>query len=115
MRQRLRPIGDAFEASPSPGSLTARLFDSRTVGAAAYGLALAALCREHALDAVAGEGTFSDVYATRRTEEGAEKGAEGAEKGAESASRSTGTWRSPDDVDQTLGPLLRPGSACPRC
>lgn len=103
VRQRLRPIGDAFEASPSPGSLTARLFDSRTVGAAAYGLALAALCREHALDAVAGEGTFSDVYATRRTEEGAEKGAEGAEKGAESASRSFGTWRSgPDDVDQTL-------------
>ena len=104
VRQRLRPIGDAFEASPSPGSLTARLFDSRTVGAAAYGLALAALCREHALDAVAGEGTFSDVYATRRTEEGAEKGAEGAEKGAESASRSSfGTWRSgPDDVDQTL-------------
>ena len=66
-------------------------------------MALAALCREHALDAVAGEGTFSDVYATRRTEEGAEKGAEGAEKGAESASRSFGTWRSgPDDVDQTL-------------
>ena len=77
------------------------LFDSRTVGAAAYGVALAALCREHALDAVAGEGTFSDVYATRRTEGGAEGGAEGDAEG--DASRSLRPWRSgPDDVDRAL-------------
>ena len=44
-----------------PGS---RVFDSREIGSAAYGLALAALCREQNLAEVRGEGTFSDVYAT---------------------------------------------------
>ena len=98
VRQRLHPIGNiTLDADAAPGSFS-RLFDSRSIGAAAYGVALAALCREHALDAVAGEGTFSDVYATRRTEGGAEGGAEG-----DAESRSFGTWRSgPDDVDRAL-------------
>ena len=106
VRQRLRPIGgdgSSFEAEAEASrGCFSRVFDSRTVGAAAYGVALAALCREHALDAVAGEGTFSDVYATRRTEGGAEGGAEGDAEG--DASRSSfGTWRSgPDDVDRAL-------------
>ena len=45
-----------------------RVFDSRELGSATYGMALAALCREQNLSVVAGEGTFSDVYATVRTE-----------------------------------------------
>ena len=117
VRQRLRPIGDAFEASPDPGSLTARLFDSRTVGAAAYGLALAALCREHALDAVAGEGTFSDVYATRRTEgvprrvprvpRRVPRARLDPPSARGEAARMTSTKR--------FGAAASPRSACPRC
>ena len=42
--------------------LDARVFDSRAIGAAAYGVALAALCKEQNLGDVRGEGTFSDVY-----------------------------------------------------
>lgn len=45
-----------------------RVFKSRELGSATYGMALAALCREQNLSVVAGEGTFSDVYATVRTE-----------------------------------------------
>jgi serine/threonine protein kinase len=44
--------------------LDARVFDSRVIGPAAYGVALAALCKEQNLGDVRGEGTFSDVYAT---------------------------------------------------
>ena len=44
------------------------MFDSRELGAATYGMALAALCREQNLSVLEGEGTFSDVYATVRTE-----------------------------------------------
>ena len=43
--------------------LDARVFDSRSLGPAAYGVALAALCKEQNLGDVRGEGTFSDVYA----------------------------------------------------
>ena len=43
--------------------LDARVFDSRALGPAAYGVALAALCKEQNLGDVRGEGTFSDVYA----------------------------------------------------
>ena len=45
-----------------------RVFKSRELGSATYGMAHAALCREQNLSVVAGEGTFSDVYATVRTE-----------------------------------------------
>ena len=44
--------------------LDARVFDSREIGVASYGVALAALCKEQNLGEVRGEGTFSDVYAT---------------------------------------------------
>ena len=45
-----------------------RVFKSGELRSATYGMALAALCREQNLSVVAGEGTFSDVYATVRTE-----------------------------------------------
>jgi hypothetical protein len=44
-------------------ALSERVFASRDIGAAQYGMALASLCRSHRLDGVRGEGTFSDVYA----------------------------------------------------
>ena len=118
VRQRLRPVGgdgSSFEAEAEASrGCFSRVFDSRTVGAAAYGVALAALCREHALDAVAGEGTFSDVYATRRTEGGAEGGAEGTPRGTRLARLASGeadrmTWTA------RFGAAASPRSASPRC
>ena len=60
LKQRLAP----------GGALGERVFDSREIGAAQYGMALASLCREQNLVSVKGEGTFSDVYAVDATPDG---------------------------------------------
>ena len=65
--------------------LDARVFDSRVIGPAAYGVALAALCKEQNLGDVRGEGTFSDVYAT----EPATNGSSGKQS---SSTKKLGDW-----------------------
>jgi hypothetical protein len=65
--------------------LDARVFDSRVIGPAAYGVALAALCKEQNLGDVRGEGTFSDVYAT----EPATSGSSGKQR---RATKKLGDW-----------------------
>ena len=56
----------------APGRpLSDRIFDSREIGAAQYGMALACLCREQRLEGgIKGEGTFSDVYAVDSSAKG---------------------------------------------
>ena len=57
-----RAEADVLARLAPSSPLDARVFDSRAIGAAAYGVALAALCKEQNLGDVRGEGTFSDVY-----------------------------------------------------
>ena len=58
-----RAEADVLARLAPSSPLDARVFDSRSLGPAAYGVALAALCKEQNLGDVRGEGTFSDVYA----------------------------------------------------
>ena len=62
VRVARRAEADVLERLKPSSPLDARVFDSRAIGPAAYGVALAALCKEQNLGDVRGEGTFSDVY-----------------------------------------------------
>ena len=62
VRVARRAEADVLERLKPSSLLDARVFDSRAIGPAAYGVALAALCKEQNLGDVRGEGTFSDVY-----------------------------------------------------
>ena len=64
VRVARRAEADVLARLAPSSPLDARVFDSRVIGPAAYGVALAALCKEQNLGDVRGEGTFSDVYAT---------------------------------------------------
>jgi len=63
VRVARRAEADVLARLAPSSPLDARVFDSRSLGPAAYGVALAALCKEQNLGDVRGEGTFSDVYA----------------------------------------------------
>ena len=63
VRVARRAEADVLARLAPSSPLDARVFDSRALGPAAYGVALAALCKEQNLGDVRGEGTFSDVYA----------------------------------------------------
>ena len=74
-RERGR-MGTSERYAPRAG----RIVDSRELGPAAYSMALAALTRERSLSGVKGEGTFSDVYTTRKNEDERDGGGGGGRR-----------------------------------